>query len=256
MGAGEVGIRSAGPPTSCAATASKSALTEREERLVDVGPFVIPPTQAAKLTEPRKCALHDPPPPAQATDAWPARARGDESGDRAESRPWESRSIPPRLQTACKHTRAPLPACSQAGSRQKREVPSSLTFGVGGVDGTRARSPSPQDAAARLSTSSPQTTEQREGVGGVSGTSFATGWLPHGRERSVSSPGPALMEATAKRDWLRRARGARGRFCGSRTATRSEKKRAAREPSRARCSTGPRSGLRPAPTPEGVVRNP
>jgi hypothetical protein len=82
----------------------------------------------------------------------------------------ESRSIPPRLQTACKHTRPPLPACSQAGSRQKREVPSSLTVVVGGVDGTRARSPSPQDAAARLSTSTPQTAEQREGVGGVDGT--------------------------------------------------------------------------------------
>jgi hypothetical protein len=34
---------------------------------VDVGPLVIPHAQASKLIEPGKCALHDPPPPAQAT---------------------------------------------------------------------------------------------------------------------------------------------------------------------------------------------
>ena len=34
---------------------------------MDVGPLVIPHAQAAKLTEPRKCALHNPTPPAQAT---------------------------------------------------------------------------------------------------------------------------------------------------------------------------------------------
>ena len=34
---------------------------------MDVGPLVIPQAQAAKLTEPGKCALHDPAPPAQAT---------------------------------------------------------------------------------------------------------------------------------------------------------------------------------------------
>ena len=34
---------------------------------MDVGPLVIPHAQAAKLTEPGKCALHDPPPPAQGT---------------------------------------------------------------------------------------------------------------------------------------------------------------------------------------------
>ena len=43
----------------------------------------------------------------------------------------QSRRLP-----ACKHTRPPLPACSQAGSRQKREVPSLLTVVVGGVSGT------------------------------------------------------------------------------------------------------------------------
>jgi hypothetical protein len=34
---------------------------------MDVGPLVIPHPQAAKLIEPGKRALHDPPPPAQAT---------------------------------------------------------------------------------------------------------------------------------------------------------------------------------------------
>jgi hypothetical protein len=34
---------------------------------MDVGPLVIPHARAAKLTEPRKCALHNPTPPAQAT---------------------------------------------------------------------------------------------------------------------------------------------------------------------------------------------
>ena len=40
---------------------------EREECLVDVGPLVIPHPKAAKLIEPSKRALHDPPPPTQAT---------------------------------------------------------------------------------------------------------------------------------------------------------------------------------------------
>src|SRR6266699_2363652 len=39
---------------------------EREEPLVDVVPLVISHAQAAKLTESGKCALDDPPPPAQA----------------------------------------------------------------------------------------------------------------------------------------------------------------------------------------------
>ncbi len=33
---------------------------------MDVGPLVMPHAQAAKLGEPAKCTLHDPPPPAQA----------------------------------------------------------------------------------------------------------------------------------------------------------------------------------------------
>jgi hypothetical protein len=67
MGAGEVGIRSGGPPRPAQRLPANQRAPQREERLVDVGPLVIPHAQAAKLTEPRKCALHDPPPPAQAT---------------------------------------------------------------------------------------------------------------------------------------------------------------------------------------------
>jgi hypothetical protein len=44
-----------------------SAHPSERKRLVDVGPLVIPNPQAAKLTEPCKGALYDPPPPAQAT---------------------------------------------------------------------------------------------------------------------------------------------------------------------------------------------
>jgi hypothetical protein len=40
---------------------------QREERLVDVGPLVILHAQTAKLIEPGKRPLHDPPPPAQST---------------------------------------------------------------------------------------------------------------------------------------------------------------------------------------------
>src|SRR6478672_5639498 len=67
MAAGEVGIRSGGPPRPAQGPPANQRAPEREERLVDVGPFVIPHAQAAKLTEPGKCALHDPPPPAEAT---------------------------------------------------------------------------------------------------------------------------------------------------------------------------------------------
>src|SRR4029450_8658406 len=68
MGAGEeVGIRSGGPPRSAQRLPANQRAPELEERLVDVGPLVIPHPQPAKLTEPGKCALHDPPPPAQPT---------------------------------------------------------------------------------------------------------------------------------------------------------------------------------------------
>src|SRR6266567_2132445 len=40
---------------------------QREERLVDVCPLVIPHAQTAKLIEPGKRPLHDPPPAAQST---------------------------------------------------------------------------------------------------------------------------------------------------------------------------------------------
>ena len=50
-----------------------------------------------------------------------------------------SHPTPPRLQVRCKHAGPRPPACSQAGSRQKRELLDPLTIVVGGVDGTRAK---------------------------------------------------------------------------------------------------------------------
>ena len=68
MGAGEeVGIRSGGPQRPAQRLPANQRAPEREERLVDVGPPVIPHAQPAKLTEPGECPLHDPPPPAQPT---------------------------------------------------------------------------------------------------------------------------------------------------------------------------------------------
>src|SRR5450755_969944 len=59
--------------TSFAAIANKSAHTPARGSLVDVGPLVIPHAQTAKLIEPGKRPLHDPPPPAQSRcDAWRA----------------------------------------------------------------------------------------------------------------------------------------------------------------------------------------
>jgi len=60
-------IRSGDPPHPAQRLLSKKRAPEREERLVYVGALVIPHAQPPKLTEPGKCALHDPPPPAQAT---------------------------------------------------------------------------------------------------------------------------------------------------------------------------------------------
>ena len=50
--------RIAGVASIAGARAHLSDAPEREERLVAVGPHVMPYAQAAKLTEPRKCALH------------------------------------------------------------------------------------------------------------------------------------------------------------------------------------------------------
>src|SRR5262249_6816871 len=59
--------RSGGLPRAPQRLPANQRAPEREERLVDVGPLVIPHAEAAKLTEPGEGALHDPPPPAQAT---------------------------------------------------------------------------------------------------------------------------------------------------------------------------------------------
>src|SRR5262249_25631623 len=67
MGAEAVDVRSGGLPRPPQRLPANQRAPEREERLVDVGPLVTPDAEAAKLTEPGEGALHDPPPPAQAT---------------------------------------------------------------------------------------------------------------------------------------------------------------------------------------------
>jgi hypothetical protein len=96
MGAGEVGIRSGGPPRPAQRLPANQRAPQREERLVDVGPLVIPHAQAAKLTEATQMCAPRPtatgPGHSRARcDAWPARAQCDESGDRAEWRLRRSR---------------------------------------------------------------------------------------------------------------------------------------------------------------------
>jgi hypothetical protein len=60
-----VGTRSAHHPRLPQRLTTNDRAPQQEERLVDVGPLVIPDAETAKLIEPRKRPLHDPPPPAQ-----------------------------------------------------------------------------------------------------------------------------------------------------------------------------------------------
>ncbi len=127
-------IRSGDPPRPAQRLPAKQRAPERKECLVDVGPLVIPHAQAAKLTQPGKCALHDPPPPAEATPmlgygAWPARAQCGDSGDRAEWRPRRSRDPRPHGSVAAavapvdhaageSHPPTPGLLASRSGSRR------------------------------------------------------------------------------------------------------------------------------------------
>ena len=79
---------------------------QREERLVDVGPLVIPHAQTAKLIEPGKRPLHDPPPPAQSTPVRRA-THGEPRHDmpRAQSAPNRRRVVA----AIPEHTVRPLP---------------------------------------------------------------------------------------------------------------------------------------------------
>ena len=79
---------------------------QREERLVDVGPLVIPHAQTAKLIEPGKRPLHDPPPPAQSTPV-----RGATHGEPRHDMP-RAQSAPNRRRVVAaipEHTVRPLP---------------------------------------------------------------------------------------------------------------------------------------------------
>ena len=64
---GRLASVSGGPPRLAQRLPANQRAPEREERLVDVGPPVVPDAQAAKLTEPGEGAFHDPSPPAQTT---------------------------------------------------------------------------------------------------------------------------------------------------------------------------------------------
>jgi hypothetical protein len=70
---------------------------------VDVGPLVIPHPEAAKLTEPGKGALDDPPPPAQATP-WRGAAHGQEGHDvtNPETAPNRRRVVAPTGRRECR----------------------------------------------------------------------------------------------------------------------------------------------------------
>ena len=83
---------------------------------MDVGPLVIPHAQAAKLTEPGRCALHDPPPPAQATPMLGA-AHGQQGHDvtRAQAVP-NGRGV---IATIADHADRPAPG-SAAFALQRR----------------------------------------------------------------------------------------------------------------------------------------
>ena len=62
-----VGSRSGRYPCLAQRLPTNQRAREREERLVNVGPLLIPHAQAAKLAEPRECAFHNPALPAQST---------------------------------------------------------------------------------------------------------------------------------------------------------------------------------------------
>ena len=103
---GKDGTASGGPPRPAQRLPANQRAPEREERLVNVGPLVIPHSQAAKLTEPGKGALHDPPPPPQATPMRGA-AHGQERHDVTRPQPTPNRR---RVVTAIpEDTVRPLP---------------------------------------------------------------------------------------------------------------------------------------------------
>ena len=80
---------------------------------MDVGPLVIPHAQAAKLTEPRKCALHNPTPPAQATPMRGATHR-------------EPRHDMPRPQPAPNRRRVVAAIPEKTGRPMSRSAPSAV----------------------------------------------------------------------------------------------------------------------------------
>jgi hypothetical protein len=147
----EDGVGFRRPSTPCAAIASKSARTEREERLVDVGPLVIPHPEAAKLTEPGKGALDDPPPPAQATPMRGA-AHGQEGHDvtNPETAPNRRRVVAPIPSTQSGHCRGRPRAPCSGGIASTNARTSCESFRFARVRRTASGTPRPSQIRCRL----------------------------------------------------------------------------------------------------------
>ena len=103
---GRLASVSGGPPRLAQRLPANQRAPEREERLVDVRPPVVPDAQAAKLTEPGEGAFHDPSPPAQTTPMLCA-AHGQQGHDvtRPQTAPNGSRVVA----AIPEHTVRPLP---------------------------------------------------------------------------------------------------------------------------------------------------
>jgi hypothetical protein len=138
--------------TSFAAIANKSACTLARGRLVDVGPLVIPHAQTAKLIEPGKRPLHDPPPPAQSTPV-----RGATPGEPRYDMP-RPQSAPNRRRVVAaipEHTIRPLPR-GRPGSPCSGEIASTNaiafceSFRFAPVRRTASRTPRPSQIRWRL----------------------------------------------------------------------------------------------------------
>src|SRR5436190_5443259 len=111
-------VYSSRPPGLAQRLPANQRAPEREERLVDVGPLVIPDAEAAKLIQPGQRPRHDPPPPAQ-----PAPVPGATHGEPRHDLP-SPQSTPNRrrvVATIPKHTVRPLPRspafAAQRGNR-------------------------------------------------------------------------------------------------------------------------------------------
>jgi hypothetical protein len=131
-------------PTLPQRTPTDQRTPERQEGFVDVGPLVIPHAQAPKLTEPGKCALHDPSPPAQANPV--AQSGSDPTRPPVASRASDASTSPPT------RTRVPAGASARpvrhARSETRGRPPCGRRAGIGKNGSTRSHKGSGSSAAA------------------------------------------------------------------------------------------------------------